>query len=95
MSAGHSPRFPLNAMMLWLYNAVHPSFLSCIHQDAEVVQGYLETKNPNHSWLTRVHALAYWYANRSWQLARANWGLSATLGGTGLVMQTSCLSRLG
>lgn len=82
-------------------NVVHPSFLSRMndyleaHQDAEVIQGYLETKNPDHSWLTRMYALAYWYANRFWQLARANWGLSATLGGTGLVVRTSCLFRLG
>ncbi|MBC7217354.1 MAG: glycosyltransferase family 2 protein [Candidatus Caldatribacterium sp.] len=82
-------------------NLVHPQFLSRMndyleaHEDAEVIQGYLETKNPDHSWLTRMYALAYWYANRFWQLARANWGLSATLGGTGLVIRTSCISRLG
>lgn len=82
-------------------NLVHPSFLSRMndyleaHEDAEVIQGYLETKNPTQSWITRMYALAYWYANRFWQLARAQWGLSATLGGTGLVVRTSCLRRLG
>jgi cellulose synthase/poly-beta-1,6-N-acetylglucosamine synthase-like glycosyltransferase len=82
-------------------NLVHPEFLARMndyleaHEDADVVQGYLETKNPDHSWLTRMYALAYWYANRFWQLARANWGLSATLGGTGLVIRTSCITRLG
>lgn len=82
-------------------NLAHPAFLSRMndyleaHEDAEVVQGYLETKNPHQSWLTRMYALAYWYTNRFWQLARANWGLSATLGGTGLAIRTSCLLRLG
>ena len=91
--AGPSPRSPLafyDAIALFdADNLVHPEFLARMndyleaHEDAEVIQGYLETKNPDHSWLTRMYALAYWYANRFWQLARANWGLSATLGGTG------------
>lgn len=82
-------------------NLVHSLFLTRMndyleaHPSAEVVQGYLETKNRNQSWLTKMYALAYWYANRFWQLARVNWGLSATLGGTGLVIRTSCILRLG
>lgn len=82
-------------------NLANPHFLSQMndyleaHPGAEAVQGYLDTKNFSDSWLTRVYALAYWYTNRFWQLARANWGLSATLGGTGLVITVSCIKRLG
>lgn len=65
------------------------------HPDIEAVQGYLDTKNPHDSWVTRVYALNYWYINRFWQLARVNWGLSAALGGTGLVIRTSCIRRIG
>lgn len=82
-------------------NLAHPDFLTkmndylAAHPEAEAVQGYLDTKNSHDSWLTRAYALAYWYTNRFWQLARMNWGLSATLGGTGLVIRTSCIKRLG
>ncbi|MGC8777563.1 MAG: glycosyltransferase family 2 protein [Candidatus Caldatribacteriaceae bacterium] len=82
-------------------NLAHPDFLArmndylAAHPEAEAIQGYLDTKNSHDSWLTRAYTLAYWYTNRFWQLARANWGLSATLGGTGLVIRTSCIQRLG
>ena len=65
------------------------------HPEAEAVQGVLDVKNPDDNWLTRAYALAYWYTNRFWQLARGNWGLSCTLGGTGLVIRSSTLRRLG
>jgi cellulose synthase/poly-beta-1,6-N-acetylglucosamine synthase-like glycosyltransferase len=82
-------------------NLAHPDFLArmndylAAHPEAEAIQGYLDTKNSHDSWLTRAYTLAYWYTNRFWQLARANWGLSATLGGTGLLIRTSCIRRLG
>ena len=103
-------RWALDAIPLDNYEAVvifdadnlaHPDFLSRMndyleaHPEAEAVQGYLDTKNLSDSWLTKVYALAYWYTNRFWQLARANWGLSATLGGTGLLITVPCIKRLG
>ncbi|MGQ9623504.1 MAG: glycosyltransferase family 2 protein [Candidatus Caldatribacteriaceae bacterium] len=106
----HNVRWALSKIPLAEYDAIamfdadnlaHPLFLARMndyleaHPEAEVVQGYLETKNPDRSWITRMYALAYWYANRFWQLARVNWGMSATLGGTGLVIRTSCIKRLG
>lgn len=65
------------------------------HPEAEAVQGYLDTKNPHDSWVTRAYALAYWYNNRFWQLARTRIGLSAQLGGTGCAFRVSCLRRMG
>ena len=82
-------------------NLADPCFLSRMndyleaHPQAEAVQGYLDSKNFSDSWLTKVYTLAYWYSNRFWQLARANWGLSATLGGTGLLITVPCIKRLG
>lgn len=65
------------------------------HPSAEVVQGYLDSKNPDDSWVTRVYALQYWYLNRFWSLARSRWGLSVNVGGTGFVIRTSKLRELG
>ena len=65
------------------------------HPDAEAIQGVLDVKNPDDNWLTRSYALAYWFSNRFWQLARGLWGLSCTLGGTGLVIRASTLERIG
>jgi cellulose synthase/poly-beta-1,6-N-acetylglucosamine synthase-like glycosyltransferase len=62
---------------------------------ADAIQGVLDVKNPDDNWLTRSYALAYWFTNRFWQLARGLWGLSCTLGGTGLVIRSSTLRRLG
>ncbi|MCX6090924.1 MAG: glycosyltransferase family 2 protein [Candidatus Atribacteria bacterium] len=82
-------------------NLAEKSFLSHMndyleeHPEAEAVQGYLDTKNPDDSWVSRSYALSYWYSNRFWQLARSNWGLSSAAGGTGLVIRTTCLQRVG
>jgi len=65
------------------------------HPEAEAIQGVLDVKNPDDNWLTRSYALAYWFTNRFWQLARGLWGLSCTLGGTGLVIRAATLRRIG
>ena len=66
-----------------------------LHPEAEAIQGVLDVKNPDDNWLTRSYALAYWFTNRFWQLARGLWGLSCTLGGPGLVIRTATLERIG
>lgn len=66
-----------------------------LHPEAEAIQGVLDVKNPDDNWLTRSYALAYWFTNRFWQLARGLWGLSCTLGGTGLVIRAGTLERIG
>lgn len=82
-------------------NVVHPQFLArmsdelAAHPQAEAFQGYLDAKNPDDSWVTRVYALSFWFANRFWQLARENSGLSVNLGGTGELLRVSLLRRLG
>ncbi len=80
------------AMPDWL--ARMNDFLAA-HPQAEVVQGYLDSKNPDDSWVTRVYALQYWYLNRFWSLARSRWGLSVNVGGTGYVLRMRALRRLG
>ncbi|MEN3186929.1 MAG: glycosyltransferase family 2 protein [Atribacterota bacterium] len=106
----HNIRFTLSSIDLEKYDAVvifdadnlaHPDFLTkmndylAVHPEAKAVQGYLDTKNPCDSWLTRAYALAYCYTNRFWQLARVNWGSPVTLGSTGLLIRTSFIKRFG
>lgn len=61
----------------------------------KVVQGYIDSKNPNDSWITGSYSIAFWTANRLFQLARANLGLSNQIGGTGFCMDTQILKQLG
>jgi cellulose synthase/poly-beta-1,6-N-acetylglucosamine synthase-like glycosyltransferase len=82
-------------------NLVEADFLSRMNDymeanpDAEAIQGVLDVKNPDDNWLTKSYAVAYWFTNRFWQMARSLWGLSCTLGGTGLVIRAAALRRLG
>lgn len=73
-------------------NAVAPDFLATVNRylgaGHVAVQTYLDTKNPNDSWVTRSIAIAYHVTNRAWMRARQRLGLPATLGGTGF-----CLTR--
>ncbi|GIW48654.1 MAG: glycosyl transferase family 2 [Caloramator sp.] len=61
----------------------------------KVIQGYLDTKNPDDSWITVSSALAYWITSRAFQLARENLGLCAALGGTGFCVDYNTLKELG
>lgn len=82
-------------------NLAHPEFLARMSDalaadpEAAAIQGYLDTKNPEDTWVTRVYALSFWYANRFWQLARDRAGLSVNLGGTGEALRVAALRRLG
>jgi len=66
-----------------------------LKQGFKSIQGYLDTKNPNDSWVTACYATAYWSMNRMWQLARYNLGLSNALGGTGLCLDIQVLKQYG
>lgn len=61
----------------------------------KVVQGYLDSKNPDDSWITQSYSVAFWSTNRLFQLARKNLGLSNQIGGTGFVVNTDILRKLG
>lgn len=61
----------------------------------QVIQGYLDAKNPGDSWVSGAFALSFWVANRMWHLAKYNLGLSCALGGTGMCIATSVLKRYG
>ena len=61
----------------------------------KVVQGYIDSKNPNDSWIATSYSIAFWTQNRMYQLARANAGLSNQIGGTGFAIDTKVLQEFG
>ncbi len=60
-----------------------------------VIQGYLDTKNPDDTWVSACFALSYWVSNRFWCLAKHNLGLAVPLGGTGMCIATEALRQVG
>lgn len=61
----------------------------------EVIQGYLDSKNPGDSWISGGNSIAFWVSNRLFQLPRYYLGLSCVLGGTGFVTSIKVLKELG
>ncbi len=80
-------------------NLVNHDFLHLMNNDLcegyKVIQGYLDTKNPDDSWITAAYAITYWYCNRLWQLSRTNLKLSNFLGGTGMCFESKLLDEIG
>lgn len=80
-------------------NLVDPGFLTHMNNrlcdGAQIVQGYIDAKNPGDTWVTASFAMAFWVANRMLQLARYNLGLSNYLGGTGMVISIDVLKKIG
>jgi cellulose synthase/poly-beta-1,6-N-acetylglucosamine synthase-like glycosyltransferase len=80
-------------------NLASPDFLMHMNNElcggAKVIQGYLDTKNPNDSWITASYAMSYYFANRFWQLTRKNMGIANYLGGTGMCFESELLKQVG
>lgn len=80
-------------------NRVPPNVLGRIADEIdaghEVVQCYLDVANPDGSLVAEASALSYWAGNRMVQLARANLGWSADLGGTGMAFTAGALETVG
>ncbi|MFH5181265.1 glycosyltransferase family 2 protein [Paenibacillus sp. TAB 01] len=93
------PRSYDGIVMLDADNLVAPDYLKHMNNDlcngSRVIQAYLDTKNPNDSWITAAYAVTYWYCNRLWQLPRQNLGLANFLGGTGMCFETNLLKEIG
>ena len=43
---------------------------SKMQEGYKVVQGYIDSKNPNDSWIAAAYSIAFWTQNRMFQLAR-------------------------
>ncbi|AET65865.1 glycosyl transferase [Desulfosporosinus orientis DSM 765] len=81
-------------------NLVKDNFLiemnSKLCQGHQIVQCYLDSKNPFDTWVTNTFSIAFWVTNRMLQLARFNTGcLSNVLGGTGMCISTDVLKEFG
>ena len=61
----------------------------------KVVQGYIDSKNPNDTWIAASYSISFWTQNRMYQLARANVGLSNQIGGTGFAIDLDVLKEFG
>ena len=80
-------------------NLVHPDFLLEMNdhfcKGEKIIQGYLDTKNPNDTWVSGCFALSFWMINYLWNYAKYNIGLSSVLGGTGMCISTEVLRKNG
>jgi len=80
-------------------NLVSSNFLAEMNKHLslghKVVQGYLDSKNPFDSWISANNSIAFWIGNRMFQLPRYYLGLSAVLGGTGMMIATDVLQQIG
>lgn len=80
-------------------NLVHPNFLlemnNRLCKGERVIQGYLDAKNANDTWISGTFAISFWVVNHIWHLAKYNLGLSSVLGGTGMVIATDVLQKHG
>lgn len=80
-------------------NLVSSNFLTVmnhrLNQGEKIIQGYLDTKNPDDTWISRSICVGYKITNRFWQLAKYNLGLSCALGGTGMCIESDVLKRFG
>jgi len=59
-----------------------------------VIQAYVETKNPGDSWVSMNYAYALWYMHRL-TMVRSRISMSAWLAGTGVCIRTEVLKRVG
>lgn len=80
-------------------NIVHKNFLNEMNlkynQGYKAVQGYIDTKNPNDSWITASYAISFWCLNKVYQAARSNLGLSNQISGTGFAVSTEIIKKYG
>lgn len=80
-------------------NLVHPEFLREMNnhlcKGEQVIQGYMDSKNPTDSWISGTFSIAFWLVNHMWHRAKYNIGLSTALGGTGMCIATDVVRKYG
>ena len=80
-------------------NLVHPNFLQQMNNHLcngeQVIQGYLDAKNPHDTWISGTFAISFWLSNHITNSAKYNLGLSSVLGGTGMCISTEILRKFG
>lgn len=80
-------------------NLVHPNFLQEMNNHLcngeQLIQGYLDAKNPHDTWVSGTFAMSFWLSNHITNCAKYNIGLSSVLGGTGMCISTAVLRKFG
>lgn len=80
-------------------NIVDKDFLYHINEQNKrgfkVVQGYIDSKNPNDSWVSYSYSLGFWSTNKLFQLSRYRLGLGCQLCGTGFSVDLDTLREIG
>ena len=80
-------------------NLVHPDFLMEMNNHLcngeQVIQGYLDAKNPDDTWISGTFSISFWLVNHVCSSAKYNLGLSSVLGGTGMCISTAVLRKFG
>lgn len=61
----------------------------------QVIQGYIDSKNPFDSWISLSYSIAFWLSNRVFQQTRYNLGLSCELCGTGFCIRSTVIQDIG
>ncbi|MBT8216537.1 MAG: glycosyltransferase [Acidimicrobiia bacterium] len=80
-------------------NQIPPDFLAgmvdALDNGFDAAQAYVDSSNPDESWLATASALSYWASSRMVQLARHNLGWTPDLGGTGTAFAPTATWVLG
>lgn len=80
-------------------NVVHPDFLkhmnNCLESGFQVGQGFRDAKNPSDNWLSGSYTLFYLFQNVFFNQARMSLDGSASINGTGFMIQKSVIDEYG
>ena len=80
-------------------NVVNEEYLYAINEKVneghEILQTYLGCKNPGDTWISGSYSYSYWVSNTVYQMAHSKVGLSAQMGGTGMIIRPSVLRDIG
>lgn len=80
-------------------NLVSPNFLLEMNkrmcEGYRVIQGYIDSKNPFDSWISASYSIAFWTANRLYQLPRFYLNMSCSLCGTGFCVDSELIREMG
>ncbi len=80
-------------------NVVDSGFVQAMNEQlccgAEMGQGYRDSKNPGDNWISGAHSIYFWTLMRFCLRSRRNLNMSGFFGGTGFMVKTDILRRVG
>lgn len=65
-----------------------------LSQGYDAVQGYIDSQNPNRSWVSNAYSVWYWVLNRTMQMGFDRLGFGCRLDGTGFAVKREVLKRI-